>query len=69
MNPDLSKPVIHAIEHVCKLGCRHVNEVIRELESGQCPKEIDGLGKNDRRHMLHELKQIMAVYKGGTCGT
>jgi hypothetical protein len=69
MSPDLSKRVINTLEHVCKLGCRRVNEIIRDLESGRAPKEIDDLGDRDRKRVLHELKQIMDVYKDGACGT
>jgi hypothetical protein len=69
MSPDLPKRVVYALDHICKLGCRRVHEVIRDLESGRAPKEIDNLGDNDRKHVLRELKQIMDVYKDGACGT
>jgi hypothetical protein len=69
MSPVLSRRVMNALEHVCKLGCRRVHEVIHDLESGRAPKEIDDLGDHERKRVLHELKQIMNVYKDGACGT
>jgi len=69
MSPDLPHRVVNALEHVCRLGCRRVHEVIRDLESGHAPKEIDDLGDRDRKRVLHELKQIMDVYKDSACGT
>lgn len=65
----MSKCVVNALEHVCKLGCRRVHEVIHDLESGHAPKEINDLGVHDRKLVLNELKKIMDIYKNRTCGT
>ena len=67
MSPDLPQRVVNALEHVCELGCRRVHEIIHDLQSGRSPKEIEDLGDCDRKRVLHELKQIMDVYKDGTC--
>ena len=67
MSHDLPGRVMHAVEHVCTHGCRRVNEVIRDLEAGRLPIELRGLGSIERRQVLEELKQIMAVYEHGTC--
>lgn len=69
MSHDLSTRVVHALEHVCKLGCRRVHEVIRDLESGHAPKEMDDLGERDRKRVLDELKKIMEIYNNRACGT
>jgi hypothetical protein len=69
MSYDLSTRVVNALEHVCKLGCRRVHEVIKDMESGHAPKEIGELGDRDRKRVLDELKKIMDIYKNRTCGT
>jgi hypothetical protein len=69
MSHHLSKQVVNALEHVCKLGCRRVHEVIHDLESGQSAEGIDDLNERDRMCVLHELKKIMDIYKHSTCGT
>jgi hypothetical protein len=54
------------VEAVCLKGCRQVRRDIALLESGAEIPEAQGLAPDERRLLLAELKQIMAVY-GDTC--
>lgn len=54
------------IEAVCLKGCRQVRRDIWALEAGAEIPEVQGLAPDERRLLLAELKQIMAVY-GDTC--
>jgi hypothetical protein len=54
------------VEAVCLKGCRQVRRDIVLLESGAEIPEAQGLAPDERRLLLAELKQIMAVY-GDTC--
>jgi hypothetical protein len=56
------------LESLCEKGCRHVWHDIDALERGQELKETKGLNDTERRWLLAELKQIMAVY-GDRCST
>jgi hypothetical protein len=50
------------IEAICGRGCVHVRRDIATLEAGaQLPETLD-LSEDERRLLLAELKQIMAVY-------
>jgi hypothetical protein len=62
MNPDLPAHLQTLIESICELGCGRVNEIITALESAQPVAETAQLNDNERRKVLSELKQIMAVY-------
>lgn len=54
------------IEAICGRGCRQVRRDIATLEAGaQLPETLD-LSEAERRCLLAELKQIMAVY-GEVC--
>jgi hypothetical protein len=54
------------VEAICLKGCRQVRRDIALLESGSPIPEVQGLAFNERRLLLAELKQIMAVY-GDSC--
>jgi hypothetical protein len=54
------------LESLCEKGCRHVWHDIDALERGQELQETKGLNDTERRWLLAELKQIMAVY-GDRC--
>ena len=54
------------LESLCEKGCRQVWRDIQILERGDDLKEIQDLSAAERRWLLTELKQIMAVY-GGRC--
>ncbi len=63
MNPDLPVNVQLTVESICELGCTRVNEIIDALESGTQIEETINLDKTAQQRVLHELKQIMAVYE------
>lgn len=54
------------LEAVCEKGCRHVWHDIDALERGEDLRETKDLTDEERRWLLAELKQIMAVY-GDRC--
>lgn len=54
------------LECLCEKGCRHVRADLEALERGDDLKETRGLNDGERRWLLAELKQIMAVY-GDRC--
>lgn len=54
------------VERVCLKGCRQVRRDIALLDSGAEIPEAQGLTPDERRLLLVELKQIMAVY-GDSC--
>jgi hypothetical protein len=54
------------LESLCEKGCRHVWRDIEALERGDELTETKGLSPAERRWLLAELKQIMAVY-GDRC--
>lgn len=54
------------LETLCGKGCRQVWRDIDALESGRELRETRGLTEKERRWLLAELKQIMAVY-GDRC--
>ncbi len=54
------------VETICLKGCRQVRRDIALLESGAEIPETRGLVPEERRLLLCELKQIMAVY-GDSC--
>jgi hypothetical protein len=54
------------IEAVCQKGCSEVRRDIAALESGVHLPETEDLNEDERRLVLRELKQIMAVY-GDAC--
>lgn len=53
------------IEALCQKGCRQVRRDIAALEAGAELPETRGLTPRERRLLLAELKQIMAVYGDG----
>ncbi|UHD15929.1 hypothetical protein [Thiocapsa bogorovii] len=54
------------IEAVCRKGCSQVRQDIAALEAGAQLPETRDLSEEERRALLRELKQIMAVY-GDAC--
>jgi hypothetical protein len=54
------------VEAVCQKGCRQVRLDIATLERGGEIPEASGLAPDERRRLLAELRQIMAVY-GNAC--
>jgi hypothetical protein len=54
------------VERICLKGCRQVRRDIALLDSGTVIAEAQGLSSEERRLLLAELKQIMAVY-GDSC--
>ena len=54
------------VEAVCQKGCRQVRRDIETLIGGGEIAETRGLSPGERRLLLAELEQIMAVY-GETC--
>ncbi len=56
------------LEALCEKGCRRVWRDIEALERGEDLAETRGLTPEERRWLLRELKQVMAVY-AGRCST
>jgi hypothetical protein len=54
------------VETICLKGCRQVRRDIALLEAGVEIPESQGLAPEERRLLITELKQIMAVY-GESC--
>jgi hypothetical protein len=50
------------LEALCEKGCRHVWRDIDALERGDDLTETRDLTAEERRWLLRELKQVMAVY-------
>jgi hypothetical protein len=50
------------LEAMCEKGCRQVWQDIEALARGEDLPETAGLSPEERRWLLRELKQIMAVY-------
>ena len=50
------------LEAMCEKGCRRVWQDIDALERGENRPETRGLDAAERRVLLQELRQIMAVY-------
>ena len=61
--PHNSEKLQHVIEHICAIGCEHVNEVIEILERQESTPETSALSAEETELVLHELKTIMAVYE------
>lgn len=53
------------VEALCELGCDSVRNTIAALEAGHPVAQVEGLDAEQRRHVLAELKAIMAVYDRG----
>lgn len=50
------------LEALCEKGCQQVWADIDALERGDVLLETRDLGAEERRLLLRELKQVMAVY-------
>jgi hypothetical protein len=50
------------LEALCEKGCRRVRQDIDALDRGEDLPETRGLSAEERRLLLRELKQVMAVY-------
>lgn len=63
MNPFERHRLEARLEALCEKGCRRVWQVIDVLEQDGDPPETQVLSAEERRWLLRELKQIMAVYR------
>ena len=54
--------VNHCIDNICQLGCDGVRNTIAAIEKGETPEQVSSLNGEDKRHVLTELKDIMAIY-------
>lgn len=52
----------HSLEAICRLGCKQVREIIREIEHGESPSGTRSLNQLERQYLLRKLKEIMQVY-------
>jgi hypothetical protein len=70
MNPDLSKKAINKIETLCKLGCSHVNQLLKEAEKGNELVELYEFSPAEVDMIIVELTQIMSIYdsNNNSCG-
>lgn len=56
------------LEQICEQGCRSVNKVIKQLETGGRIELTRDLNESQQKILLKELKSIMAVYgETGSC--
>ena len=53
---------IEILESICSQGCRHVNSVIKQIESGEITEYTRQLSSDECQRLLLELKSIMDVY-------
>jgi len=51
------------IESICQKGCNSVYEMIDQLQQGERVNELADLSTDERQKVLHELVNIMSVYK------
>jgi len=58
-NNDLSS----LVESICQKGCSSVYEIIDQLQQGENVIELADLSTDERQKVLHELVNIMNVYK------
>jgi len=59
----MSNPQIAlCVEQLCQCGCNDVRNTISLLEANQSVAQVEGLSTHERRQVLAELKEIMAVY-------
>ena len=56
-----------AVESLCQHGCKAVWRYISELEAGRTLPDTLSLNDVQRRQVLIELKEIMAVYGETSC--
>jgi hypothetical protein len=64
LNPTDKYRLEARLETLCEKGCRHVWGDIDALERGEELPETRDLNSEERRWLLRELKQVMAVYAG-----
>ena len=50
------------LEALCEKGCRRVWQDMEAIERGDDLPETRDLSTDERRTLLHELRQVMAVY-------
>lgn len=62
MNKDVPQHLQTIIERLCGSGCQRVNEIIETLNKGADIKDTAALTEQERKQVLHELKNIMSVY-------
>ena len=60
------KPELQSVvEQLCKDGCKRVSSYIREIQAGECPRQMRKLNRQECDEVMAELKSIMAVYDRG----
>jgi len=62
MNKDLPEHLQSVVETLCETGCQKVSDVIEILEKGADVQKTAALSEQERKQVLHELKNIMSVY-------
>ncbi|TNF32618.1 MAG: hypothetical protein EP315_09360 [Gammaproteobacteria bacterium] len=55
--------ISQALEAICHLGCKEVNDIIESMKNGVCPQQASHLSALEKDLLLEELKNIMAVYE------
>lgn len=50
------------VEVLCETGCQRINQIIETLGKGGDVKHTAALTEQERKQVLHELKNIMSVY-------
>lgn len=60
--PTSSIKLNQRIEAVCEAGCEAVRASIASIESGTAVALTSDLSAEESQQILHELKNIMAVY-------
>ena len=56
------RKVEQAVEKICELGCIKVNTVISDLSSNKISDLTRSFSSSQRKAILKELDEIMAVY-------
>jgi len=61
------KQLYNIIEDIAQLGCLKVNQIIRQLDAGNTPANMNDLQSEEQQYIHSELKSVMAIYDGGVC--
>ncbi len=51
------------VESLCRNGCAAVRATIESMEQDLANIELDGLGHDEQKQVLKELKAIMLIYE------
>jgi hypothetical protein len=61
------KPELQSVvDQLCEDGCRQVTRYIREIQSGDYPKQMRKLNQQECNEVMAELQAIMSVYDRGS---